>query len=112
MPFMRYEYTGTSKAKGRFVIKTKGFKKGAVVTVSASDKYKGKTRTSAKTKVRVGSQTQYSNAAGSGKISVSKIRSTSRVVKGKIALKTGYSNSPDYPRLHIRDEYLDKCGIK
>ena len=30
----------------------------------------------------------------------------------KIALKTGYSNSPDYPRLHIRDEYLDKCGIK
>ena len=83
------KYTGTSKAKGRFVIKTKGFKKGAVVTVSASDKYKGKTRTSAKTKVRVGSQTQYSNAAGSGKISVSKIRSTSRVVKGKIALKTG-----------------------
>ena len=71
------------------MIKTKGFKKGAVVTVSASDKYKGKTRTSAKTKVRVGSQTQYSNAAGSGKISVSKIRSTSRVVKGKIALKTG-----------------------
>ena len=30
----------------------------------------------------------------------------------KIALKTGYSNSPDYPRLHIRDAYLDKCGIK
>lgn len=30
----------------------------------------------------------------------------------KIALKTGYSNSPDYPRLHIRDAYFDKCGIK
>lgn len=30
----------------------------------------------------------------------------------KIAQKTGYSNSPDYPRLHIRDEYLKRCGIK
>ena len=30
----------------------------------------------------------------------------------RIAVKTGYSNSPDYPRLHIRDEYLKKSGIK
>ena len=30
----------------------------------------------------------------------------------KIAVKTGYSQSPDYPRLHIRDDYLKKCGIK
>ena len=30
----------------------------------------------------------------------------------KIAAKTGYSQSPDYPRLHIRDAYLKKCGIK
>lgn len=30
----------------------------------------------------------------------------------KIAAKTGYSESPDYPRLHIRDEYLKKCDIK
>lgn len=30
----------------------------------------------------------------------------------KIASKTGYSQSPDYPRLHIRDDYLKKCGIK
>lgn len=29
----------------------------------------------------------------------------------KIADKTGYANSPDYPRLHIRDEYLKECGI-
>ena len=29
----------------------------------------------------------------------------------KIAAKTGYSNSPDYPRLHIRDKHLKKCGI-
>ena len=28
------------------------------------------------------------------------------------AAKTGYSNSPDYPRLHIRDAYLKKVGIK
>lgn len=26
----------------------------------------------------------------------------------KIAVKTGYASSPDYPRLHIRDEYLKK----
>lgn len=26
----------------------------------------------------------------------------------KIAMKTGYANSPDYPRLHIRDEFLKK----
>ena len=30
----------------------------------------------------------------------------------KIAAKTGYSQSPDYPRLHIRDAYLKKSGIK
>ncbi len=30
----------------------------------------------------------------------------------KIAVKTGYANSLDYPRLHIRDDYLKKCGIK
>ena len=30
----------------------------------------------------------------------------------RIAAKTGYSNSPDYPRLHIRDDYLKKCKIK
>lgn len=29
----------------------------------------------------------------------------------RIAVKTGYSESPDYPRLHIRDSYLKKCGI-
>lgn len=29
----------------------------------------------------------------------------------KIAAKIGYAESPDYPRLHIRDEYLKKCGI-
>ncbi len=29
----------------------------------------------------------------------------------KIGIKTGYADSPDYPRLHIRDEYLKKCGI-
>lgn len=29
----------------------------------------------------------------------------------RIAVKTGYSDSPDYPRLHIRDAYLKKCGI-
>lgn len=30
----------------------------------------------------------------------------------KIAAKTGYARSSDYPRLHIRDEYLKKSGIK
>jgi len=30
----------------------------------------------------------------------------------KIAAKTGYANSPDYPRLHIRDDFLKKCGVK
>ena len=29
----------------------------------------------------------------------------------KIAAKTGYSNSPDYPRLYIRDRYLKEHGI-
>lgn len=31
---------------------------------------------------------------------------------GKIASKTGYSKSPDYPRKMIRDPHLEKCGIK
>ncbi len=30
----------------------------------------------------------------------------------KIAQRTGYSKSPDYPRLHIRDAYLKNQGIK
>lgn len=30
----------------------------------------------------------------------------------KIAQKTGYSNSPDYPRLMIRDKYLKENNIK
>lgn len=30
----------------------------------------------------------------------------------RIATKIGYSESPDYPRLHIRDDYLKKQRIK
>lgn len=30
----------------------------------------------------------------------------------EVAKKMGYQNSLDYPRLHIRDPYLKKCGIK
>ena len=30
---------------------------------------------------------------------------------GKIAVKMGYTESPDYPRLMIRDRYLKDCGI-
>lgn len=30
---------------------------------------------------------------------------------GKIAVKMGYAESPDYPRLMIRDRYLKDCGI-
>lgn len=29
----------------------------------------------------------------------------------KIAIRTGYSKSLDYPRLMIRDRFLKKCGI-
>ena len=29
----------------------------------------------------------------------------------RVALKTGYSKSPDYPRKMIRDRYLEKRGI-
>lgn len=29
----------------------------------------------------------------------------------RIATKTGYSKSPDYPRLMIRDKYLKECDI-
>ena len=30
----------------------------------------------------------------------------------KIAVKTGYANSPDYPRLYIRDKYLKEMKIR
>ena len=30
----------------------------------------------------------------------------------KIALKTGYSKSPDYPRKMIRDAYFEKCKVQ
>lgn len=29
----------------------------------------------------------------------------------KIAVKMGYAESPDYPRLYLRDKYLKDCGI-
>lgn len=29
----------------------------------------------------------------------------------RIAVKTGYASSPDYPRLYVRDKYLKKCKI-
>ena len=29
----------------------------------------------------------------------------------KIAVKMGYAESPDYPRLYLRDKYLKKCGM-
>lgn len=83
------KYTANSKKKGKFIVKTKGFKKGAVVTVSVSGKYKGKTRTSAKTKVRVGSQLEYANTSTSSKMTIRKVTSKSRVVKGKIPSATG-----------------------
>lgn len=83
------KYIAASKKKGKFIVKTKGFKKGAVVTVSVSDKYKGKTRTSAKTKVRVGSQLEYANTSTSNTMTIRKVTSKSRVVKGKIPSATG-----------------------
>lgn len=30
----------------------------------------------------------------------------------KVAQKTGHSQSPDYPRLRIRDQFLKKSGVK
>ena len=30
----------------------------------------------------------------------------------KIAARTGYRGNPDYPRLHISDNYLKQCEIK
>lgn len=30
----------------------------------------------------------------------------------EVAKRLGYGNNQDYPRLHIRDPYLKKCGLK
>ena len=30
----------------------------------------------------------------------------------EVAKRMGYRGNPDYPRRHIRDKYMEKCGIK
>lgn len=84
------KYSAKSKSNGRFLVKTKGFKAGAVVTVSASDTKNGKKRTSVSVKCVVGSQNKYISSKNS-KITVKTVTNRSTVVKGK-ASGTVYIN--------------------
>lgn len=87
------KYTAKSQKNGKFLVKTKGFKAGATVTVTASDTVSGKKRTSISVKCTVGSQSQYIASTKNSKITVNSVSNRSTVVKGKVsATGTTYIN--------------------
>lgn len=77
-------YSANSTKTGRFLVKTKGFSSGTVVTVTASDSQNGKKRTSVSAKCVVGAESKYTASSGKSKISVNSVNNYSQVVKGKV----------------------------
>ncbi len=80
-------YTAKSKKSGRFVVNTKGFSSGTVVSVTASDTQNGKTRTSLSTKRTVDAESKYVTSAPNSKITVRSIDNRSLEIKGKVKSK-------------------------
>ena len=80
-------YTAKSKKSGRFVVNTKGFSSGTVVSVTASDTQNGKTRTSLSTKRTVDAESKYITSASNSKITVRSIDNRSLEIKGKVKSK-------------------------
>ncbi len=77
------KYSAKSKKNGKFLVKTKGFKAGSIVYVSATDTKNGKKRTSISVKCKVGSQYQY--ISKDSKITVKSVSNRSSVIRGKVS---------------------------
>ena len=83
-------YKGKSNKKGEFSIKVNGLKKGKKITVTATDKLKGKKRTSLKGTSTVETYLRYYEAPKYSQIKVDKFTEASSKITGKVKGLTGY----------------------
>lgn len=75
--------------------------------------YESRKKALDKKKVEVATVEKWINAIGEGQTRcVFRMFYIDGMSWDKIAVKTGYSSSSDYPRLMIRDKYLKKMKIK
>ena len=105
----------TDKGMGNSVILNgkSGSKKPETVVGFDCEKYNRRKKTLAKKKKQVAVIEKWIDDIPDGQTRcVFKMFYRDGMTWEKIAAKTVYSQSPDYPRLHIRDAYLKKCGIK
>lgn len=77
-------YAGNSSKSGRFIVKTKGFSSGTVVSVTASDVQNGKTRTSLSTKQTVAAENKFMTSGVNSKIMVNSIDNRSLELTGTV----------------------------
>ena len=105
----------TDKGMGNSVILNgkNGSKKPETVVGFDQEKYNRRKRTLNQKKVQAAAVEKWIDEIPDGQTRcVFKMFYRDRMSWEKIAAKTGFSQSPDYPRLHIRDSYLKKRGIK
>lgn len=118
LPFLEYELDElweTDKGLGNSVILNgkSGSKKPETVVGFDYEKYNRRKKSLAKKKKQVAAIEKWIDDIPDGQTRcVFKMFYRDGMTWERIATKTGYSQSPDYPRLHIRDVYLKKCGIK
>ena len=118
LPFLEYELDElweTDKGLGNSVILNgkAGSKKPETVVGFDYEKYNRRKKTLARKKRQVAAIEKWIDDIPDGQTRcVLKMFYRDGMTWERIAVKTGYSQSPDYPRLHIRDAYLKKCGIK
>ena len=118
LPVLEYELNElwmTDKGMGNSVILNgkSGSKKPETVVGFDCEKYNRRKKTLAKKKKQVAVIEKWIDDIPDGQTRcVFKMFYRDGMTWEKISAKTGYSQSPDYPRLHIRDAYLKKCGIK
>ena len=118
LPVLEYELNElwmTDKGMGNSVILNgkSGSKKPETVVGFDCEKYNRRKKTLAKKKKQVAVIEEWIDDIPDGQTRcVFKMFYRDGITWEKIAAKTGYTKSPDYPRLHIRDAYLKKCGIK
>lgn len=118
LPFLEYELEElweTDKGLGNSVILNgkAGSKKPETVVGFDYEKYNRRKKTLARKKRQVAAIEKWIDDIPDGQTRcVFKMFYRDGMTWEKIAAKTGYSQSPDYPRLMIRDKYLKSQGIK
>lgn len=118
LPFFEYELDElweTDKGLGNSVILNgkSGSKKPETVVGFDYEKYNRRKKSLAKKKKQVAAIEKWIDDIPDGQTRcVFKMFYRDGMTWERIAAKTGYSQSPDYPRLMIRDKYLKSQGIK